>query len=146
VPGRAQPQVALEHRDVLGGQEAALGGQLHGLLADPLEVLGQLGPQEDDGLAEDHAVLGPAERDGVHADVRREGAQRQVEPRGRVGQPGAVDVEQEPALVRRVGQRAQLLGAVARPELRGLRDGHEPRLHRVLVPDARHAAGDVVRA
>lgn len=142
VGGAAPPEVALKQRDELGPEESSLRRELQRLLAQVGEALVEARSQEDDGLAEQQAVLRPAEGDGVDADVGRDRAQRHVERGGGVRQTGAVDVQQEAALVGEVRERCQLVGAVARPELGALRDAHDTRLDDVLVADAVQLRGD----
>ena len=85
-----------------------------------------------------------AEGDRVDADVGRDLAQRDVQAGGGVGQPRAVDVQQQPALVGEVRERAQLVRAVARAELRALRDADDARLDGVLVAEPAELPLDVL--
>jgi len=61
--------------------------------------------------------------------------QRDLERRGGVGQARTVDVQQQPTAVGEMGERRQLIGAVARPELGALADADDARLHGMLVTD-----------
>ena len=67
--GVLEPEVAGEEGLELGGEEAHLRRELAELLADELEAVGELRAQEDDGVAEQEAVLGRAEGDDVDAAV-----------------------------------------------------------------------------
>ena len=78
------------------------------------EALGELGAAEDDRLAEDEAVLGPAERDDVDAGLGGQLGERRPERRGRVGEPGAVDVQVHAEAVGGVGDRPRLVERVER--------------------------------
>ncbi len=93
-------------------------------------------------LAEQQPVLGAAVGDDVHARVGGEGAEREAEGGGGVGEPGAVDVDEHSALVGVVADRADLLGGVAGAELGALGDGDGERLGAVLVAPAPGLAVD----
>ena len=105
----------------------------------------ELGAQEDDRVAEQEAVLGPAEGEDVDAGVGGERAKRQVEGGGGVGEPGAVDVQEHLVLVGELGQRADLLGRVDGAELGRLGDRDDARLGGVLVADPGEPLGDQLR-
>ena len=103
----------------------------------------ELWAQEDDRVAEQEAVLGPAEGEDVDAGVGGQRAERQVEGRGGVGQSGAVDVQVHLVLVgeRRPGRRsppacrrcrARWTARPRRPAA-GRRAGRRPRL--ILAAD-----------
>ena len=92
--GVSPPEVAAEQRLELGPGEAHLRGQLHQLLADELGALAETLTEEDDGLAEQQAVLGAAEGEQVDPGVggqrpaaRRPGPRRRWRsaPRRRAG-------------------------------------------------------------
>ena len=87
----------------------------------------------------------PPNETRVDAGVGGQRAQRHAERRGRVAEPRAVDVQQQPVPVRPVGERRDLLGRVDRPELGALRDRDDPRLDDVLVADAREQRLDQLR-
>ena len=78
----ALPEIAAEQNLELGGGEAHLGGELERLLAQVPESVGQLGVEEDDGFADEEAVLGAAEGEAstppsvVNARKRRRGPRR----------------------------------------------------------------------
>ena len=103
-PAVSRQRSSLQQPQKLRRDEAHLGGELRALLAHELVALGELGPQEHDGLAAEQPVLGAAERQHVDAAVGRDLAQAGAERGGGVQQPGAVDVQQQPVLVRRVGR------------------------------------------
>ena len=48
--GILQPQVILEHREDLRGEIAALGQQMPGPLAADRDLVGKLGPEQDQGI------------------------------------------------------------------------------------------------
>jgi hypothetical protein len=110
VAGVAQVQVALEQCDQLRGDEAHLRRQLHVELSQEQQSLRGRRVEDDDGFAAQGAVLRAAEAQHVHAHVGREGPQRQVERRGRVGDAGAVEVQAHTARVRVVGEGRDLVG------------------------------------
>ena len=113
------------------------------LLAQERQPVGEAGLQHDDGLGAQRAVLRAAERQHVDAGVRSASApQRHVE-RGRgVGEARAVDVHEQAARVRPVGERAELVDGVDGAELGRLRERHDLGLHVVLVADPPHRAVD----
>ena len=100
---------------------------------DSVEVLG---PADQDGVAEQHAVLGAADGDDVGVADRVLGVD--VQRGDGVGDPGAVDVNQQ---VQGVGVVDEVLDGVCGPDaavLGRLGDGDDPRLRVVDVA----AAGD----
>ena len=138
------PEVALEQRLELGGEEAHLRGELAELLADELESVGELGAQEDDRVAEREAVLGRPERDDVDTAVGGERLERDAERGGGAREAGTVDVEQHAELVGPLGDRAGLLERVDGPELRRLGDRDDALLGVVVVAAAGLPAAEVV--
>ena len=135
VPGRLAPEVALEQAEQLGRDEAHLGGQLRALLARVQVAGGELRTEEDDGLGSEEAALGPAEGQHVDAAVGGELAQLEAQRLRGVHQPGAVHVQEQPGLVRRLRQRRDLGGRVHGPQLGRLGDGDDLGLHVVLVAE-----------
>ena len=130
-----QPQVALEQRDQLRGQEPHLRGELHVHLAQVGHPGGSVGLQHDDGLGEQQPVLGAAERHDVDAHVGGQRAQRHAQ-RGRgVGEPCAVDVHPQPEVVRVGRDRPDLVGRVDRADLGRLGERDDARLRAVLVAE-----------
>ena len=65
--GVGEPQIVLEHRQQLRGEEAALGQQMPGPLAQARHRLGQRRVEEDQRLGVHPAILDEAERQHVDA-------------------------------------------------------------------------------
>ena len=105
----------------------------------------ELGAQEDDRVAEQQAVLGPAEGEDVHACVSGQRAKGQVEGGGGVGEAGAVHVQEHLVLVGELGQGADLLRRVDGAELGGLGDRDDAGLRGVLVADPGEPLRDQLR-
>jgi hypothetical protein len=115
-PAASAPALALEQRLELRGDEAHLRRELHRLLAQVERAVAELGPQEDDRLAEHEPAFVPPNE---IARRRRDRLGERAPERGRgVGQPGAVDVQQQAVRVRVVGERLHLGGRVERPRAR----------------------------
>ncbi len=139
VGGVAQPGAVLEHADPGGGEEAHLRGELAGLLAAVVEVLGEGGVEEDDGLADGHAVLGAAEAEDVDAGLPGGVGGGAAEAGAGVGEAGAVHVEAEAELAADGGDGADLVEGVDLAGLGGLGDGDDAGLGEV---DVAAAGGD----
>jgi hypothetical protein len=144
VCGELAPQVRPEQDLELRGQEAHLRRELHRLLAQVEQLAGVVRPEHHDGLADHQPVLGSAEGDRVDVAVGRERRERHVECRRGIGEPRPVDVHEQVALVRGVGDRAHLVGRVDRAELGRVRQGHDARLNGVLVAHAVDPRRDVL--
>ena len=68
----ASPQLVVEQCEQLRADEAHLARQLHRGLAKKIHAGCGLGVQDDDSFAEHEAILGPAKRQDVDADIRGE--------------------------------------------------------------------------
>ena len=106
---------------------------------------GEVAAEEDDRLAAEQPVLGAAEGQHVDAAVGGDLAEAGPQARRGVGEPGAVDVQQQTGGVRGLGQRGRLGRRVHGAELGRLRDRDDPRLHVVLVADADDGAAHQLR-
>ena len=63
--GIVEPQIVFEHRQQLRGEHPALGQQMAGALAADRDLVGKLGPEQDQRLGIQPAILDEAERQGV---------------------------------------------------------------------------------
>ena len=128
----------------LGGGEAHLGGELHGLLPHEAEPGLIVGPEGDHRLGTERTVLGAAEGEHVHPGGGAERTERDAEGGSGVGDPGAVEVDEQPVPVGPVGQGPDLFDGVARAQLRALGDGDDTGLDVVLVSHTgEHPLGQV---
>ena len=136
MPRALLPEIAGEQGVKLRGDEAHLGGELHALLAQIQEVVGQLLVEENHGFCSHRAVFCSAEGEHVHSQVPRGLPQGLSQAGGGVGDAGAVHVQEHAALVCESGQRFYFLRLVHRPHFSGLGDGDDAGLHMVRIIDA----------
>ena len=129
VAGGVQIGAVFQQGLELEAQEAALGEHGAPALDVPAEV--RPGPGEDQGLAEEGAVLGAADVEDIRQSrVVREGHV----PAGQGGtQPGPVQEEDEPVLVAALPEGRQLRLGVDGAGFRGVGDVDHGGLHLVLV-------------
>src|SRR6185369_7222856 len=120
--GILQPQVTVEHRQYLRGEEASLGEQMAGALAANRDLIGKFGPEQDQCFSIHPAILDEAEAHRV--DPRAPGQVREgfATARDRIGDPGAVEMECEPALLREFAQGRDLGSTIGEPVLGRVRD------------------------
>ena len=95
MPGGVEPQAVLQHRQELGGDEPVFARQVADLLLHEVDSAEVLGTTDQDGVAEQHAVLGAAHGDDVRVADRL--GRRDTERGNGIGDPRAVDVHQQAA-------------------------------------------------
>ena len=110
--GILQPKIVLKESENLSSEEAALGQQMSSAFATHGNLIGKVGPEQDQGFGIHPAVLDEAEAHRV--DARAPGDVGQVLARARngIGDPRPVDVEGEPALPCDFPEGGDLGGAI----------------------------------
>ena len=120
--GILEPQPVLEQREDLRGEHPALGQQMAGAFAADLDLIGKVGPEQDQRLGVEPAVLDESERQRVDAGPPGDVGRAFAGGRQRVGEARAVHVEREPALLRQLAKRRDLRGAVNQAIFGGVGD------------------------
>ena len=130
--GQVEIQAVLQHGAELHPQQPPLGQQAAPLLDVVAEIPFQVRVGQDQGLAEQHPLLGAADGKGVAPP----GQVRQGHVAGgaheAVAQPGPVDVQQQAQLLAGLPQVGQRCQGVEGPVLRGLREVDHRRLDHVF--------------
>ena len=110
-----EPQAAFEQGEDLRGEHPALGQQMPGALAPDRDLVGKLGPEQDQSLGIEPAVLDEAERHRLDPRAPGHVGGAFAGHRQRIGEARAVHVEGEAPLLRQLAERRDLRGPVNEP-------------------------------
>ena len=111
-PGALEPAVVGEIAVELGRDESRLRQHLAATLHEEGQPRGRRLVEHDDGFGIHRAVLGRAERHDVDPGAPRHVRRRAIERRERIGEPRAVEVDQQAVAMRNVAERSHFFDGV----------------------------------
>ena len=147
VLGIGKPQPIGEIGVELRRQQPHFREQVPAALAPELELLGEIGVEEDHDLRAHRAVLGGAEAEHIDAGLPRQFGRRAIDVGEGVGETRAIHVELEALAMRRGRDRCYFLGSIGSAAFGRLGDRHRRRLRMMhdAVDRLRERIGEFLR-